>query len=205
MTVIIMEAPDNCGKTTQIKRMMEYFTDKPIECLHYTAIRKLNAKEQVEWFKKTFDHMFKIIHDDSAHWILDRSHLGEAVYGPIYRPNEDSSYVWELEKKYNISAKENIALVVMYDSTFKNLEREDGESYSTDLEVCKQEVQNFKRAYYKTAIKRKFLLDIAGKGIEEVAAEIKKFFDESEIFKKELRPLEKIPAKKLESYGLKLN
>lgn len=154
---------------------MQYFTDKPIEWLHYSSIKGLNAKEQTEWFKKTFRHMFKTIQDDSAHWILDRSHLGEEVYGSTYRPTESHEYIWNLEKEFDISEREDMFLIIMYDSSFKNLERDDGDSYSTELEMCKKEVEGFKRAYEKTSIKNKLLLDISGKDINQVAEEIKEF------------------------------
>ena len=175
MTIIIVEGLDRCGKSTQIKRVMKHFTDKPIQWLHYTSIKELNPPQQTEWFKKTFDHMFKLIQDDSSHWILDRSHLGEGVYGPLYRPKENTNYIFDLESKYRIGEKKDIYLIILYDSSFKNVERDDGDSYSTNLEIVQKEVDLFKTVYEKTCIQNKIIIDIAGKNEEVVENDIKEF------------------------------
>jgi thymidylate kinase len=179
MTAIIIEGPDRVGKTTQIKRLMSFLAgSKPMEWLHYTSIKGLTPEQQTELFKITFDHMFKLIEKQDAIWFLDRSHLGERVYGNIYRPGIDISYIWDLEKKYRIADREDVFLIVLYDSSFKNLERDDGDSYSTELQVCKKEVENFKAAYYGTSIRKKILLDIKDKNADEVQMEIESFISD---------------------------
>lgn len=156
---------------------MKHFTDKPVQWLHYTSIKELNPIEQTEWFKKTFDHMFTLIQDDSSHWILDRSHIGEKVYGPIYRPSIDTNYIWDLEKKHKISERDDVFLIVVYDSSFKNLERDDGDSYTTEIEGCKKEVENFKSAFKNTSIQNKMLIDIAEKNEDQVEIIIRQFLN----------------------------
>jgi thymidylate kinase len=179
MTAIIIEGPDRVGKTTQIKRLMSFLAgSKPMEWLHYTSIKGLTPEQQTELFKITFDHMFKLIEKQDAIWFLDRSHLGERVYGNIYRPGIDISYIWDLEKKYHIADREDVFLIVLYDSSFKNLERDDGDSYSTELQMCKKEVENFKAAYYGTSIRKKILLDIKDKNADEVQMEIESFISD---------------------------
>lgn len=179
MTAVIIEGPDRCGKSTQIKRLMKFFAGtKPMEWLHYTSLKGLTPEHQTELFKNTFDHMFKLISQDDAIWFLDRSHLGEKVYGPIYRPSIDTDYIWDLEKKHRISEREDIFLIVVYDSSFKNIERDDGDSYTTELEACKKEVENFKSAYHGTSIRKKILIDIAGKDADEVQKIIEEFIRE---------------------------
>lgn len=180
MTAIIIEGPDRCGKSTQIKRLMKFFAGtKPMQWLHYTSIKGLTPEHQTELFKNTFEHMFKLISCQDAIWFLDRSHLGEKVYGPIYRPTIDTNYIWELEKKHKIHEREDVFLIVVYDSSFKNLERDDGDSYTTELEISKKEVENFKSAYYGTSIRKKILIDIADKDANEVEQLIKNFITEA--------------------------
>lgn len=182
MTAVIIEGPDRCGKSTQIKRLMKFFAgSKPMEWLHYTSIKGLSAERQTELFQTTFNHMFKLISKQDAIWFLDRSHLGERVYGPIYRPEINVDYIWDLEKKHNIPERDDIFLIVLYDSSFKNIERDDGDSYTTELELCKREVENFKAAYYATSIRKKILIDIAGKDADAVQAEIECFILEASV------------------------
>lgn len=172
--------------------MMKYFIDKPVQWLHYSAVPGLAPFKQTEAFKKIFDHMFRIIQDDSAHWILDRSHLGETVYGTLYRPEENTGYVWYLEGKYRIAEKDNIGLIIFYDSSFENLKRDDGDSYTTDLEISKKEVELFKTAFNTTSIQNKLLIDIAGKNPDQVEKEVFDFLNINDLISwellKEIRP-----------------
>lgn len=176
MTAIIVEGLDRCGKTTQIKRMMKYFMDKPIQWLHYSALPGVTPSEQTEFFKKTFRDMFRmILTHESTNWILDRSHLGEAVYAPLYRPQENPSYVWYLEGEYRIGSRADIALIILLDSSLENLKRDDGDSLSTDVEMVKKEIEGFKQVFRSTSIQNKILIDIAGKSIDQVSEEIRIF------------------------------
>ena len=147
MTAIIIDGLDRCGKSTQIKRMMKHFVDKPIQCLHYTAVPGLTPSEQTAFFKRTFTHMFTLIlNNPNVVWILDRSHLGETVYAPIYRPEENPNYVWYYEGAFHIAKRDDIALIILYDSSFKNIiERDDGDSFSTDIEMTKREIEGFRK------------------------------------------------------------
>lgn len=171
MTVIIFEGLDRCGKSTQIKRLMKHFTDKPIQWLHYSSIKGLSAEEQTAWFQKEFRHMFSLIQDNSAHWFLDRSHLGERVYGTLYRPNVDTSYVFDLEQEFKVNQMD-MYLFVFYDSSLGNLKRDDGDSYSTDEDIVRKEIDLFKKAAVDSSIKNKMLIDIAGKNPDEVEMQI---------------------------------
>lgn len=188
MTAIIIEGPDRCGKSTQIKRLMKFFAgSKPMQWLHFTSIKGLSAEHQTTLFKNTFDHMFKLIAQPDAIWFLDRSHLGERVYGPIYRPSIDTTYIWDLEKKYKISEREDIFLIVLYDSSFNNLKRDDGDSYSTDVQTCRKEVENFKAAYYGTSIRKKIIIDIANKNEDDVQNIIEEFIKEASLSKRQTK------------------
>ena len=68
---------------------------------------------------------------------------------------------------------------MLYDSSFKCLERDDGDSYTTDLEKSKQEVKYFKEAYYGTSIRKKIMIDIANKNEDQVWFEVYDFLKDS--------------------------
>lgn len=181
MTAIIIEGPDRVGKSTQIKRLMKFFAgSSPMQWLHYTSIRGLDENWQTELFKTTFNHMFKLItREPNVIWFLDRSHLGEKVYGPVYRPNSNTDYVWDLEKKYKIGEREDVFLLLFYDSSFENLKRDDGDSYTVELDACRKEVERFKAAYYSTSIRKKIMIDIANKDTDQVTKELYAFFKDT--------------------------
>jgi hypothetical protein len=148
---------------------MKHLVGKPIQTLHFTAIRGISDEEQVNQFKRTFDHMFKLLQDNSAHWILDRSHVGDWVYSKKYR-NHEPFWVWELEKTWAIPERNDVFLITFIDSSFKSLEREDGDSWSEEKSDREEEIELFKEATEMSGIKHKLIVDIAEKSINEVEA-----------------------------------
>jgi hypothetical protein len=74
--ITIIEGPDGAGKTTLAKYMMKvtaadlYVHCGPPKCPPF--LEYFNIFQQV----------------DNRHWVLDRYHLGERVYGPVYREED---------------------------------------------------------------------------------------------------------------------
>ena len=183
MAIFFIEGPDRCGKSTQIKRLMSRLARediyeekiKPIQWLHFSAIRNVSPQEQKNLFKATFKHMFKLLAQPMpAHWILDRTHLGDYVYAPMYRNDYDTDYVFELERTALSTIASPCLLILLYDSSFENLKRDDGDSLNAniDLEKAKEEVLRFKDAWARSGIKAKIMVDIKDKNPDEVETEI---------------------------------
>ena len=177
MAVFFIEGPDRCGKSTQIKRLMSRLARediyegnvKPIQWLHYSAVKNVTAAEQKALFRKTFEQMFQLVRGH-GHWILDRSHLGDFVYAPLYRNDVDVKYVFELEENQLKFIAEPCVLLLFYDSSFGNLKRDDGDSLNSDidLERAKEEMTLFRIAFNKSKITSKLEIDIANKSPEEI-------------------------------------
>jgi hypothetical protein len=104
-----------------------------------------------------------------ASLILDRAHLGESVYSPIYR-KYDGDYVFRMEERFDLSF---FTLFVFIADPETLVHREDGFSFSVDAEKKRLEIEGFKRAFELSHIPNKHLIDITGKDIKEVWEEIK--------------------------------
>lgn len=172
MAVIIFEGPDRCGKSTQIKRLMSHFTNKPCQWLHYSSVPNLSDKDQRDFLRRNFVNMFELIKNKEVNWFLDRSHLGELVYGPKYRPGLNHEYVLDLEVAAQVADRNDMYLILLFDSSLANVDRDDGDSYTSDKAEVWDEVVKFQCAVSRSYIPRKKFIDIANKDVEMVAQEI---------------------------------
>lgn len=166
-----MEGVDNSGKTTQIKLLMKHLIAKPTHVIHYSNIPGLNKEECINFSKILYHDMFQLMFDAYKHdrnLIFDRAHLGEFVYSPIYR-GYNGEYIYDIEKQWYKNEFWNyVYLFVFIDKPENLISREDGLSFSTELEKKNQEIHNFKEAFDKSKIKKKFLLNIHGFSPKEV-------------------------------------
>ena len=195
--IVLFDGLDNTGKTTQIQKLVSYFANKDMisTVCKYSKFDKLDKKKEEKFSKRFYkDYFEKIVNwpdkvipdpayiaEDNIHYIhdnnliLDRGHISEAVYAPMYR-SYSGDYVWDLEKC--LENKYNIYLIVLIDSVEKAVEREDGLSLSNgNADKINIEISKFAEAYKKSCIQNKIIIDINGLSIEEVFAQIRKFLD----------------------------
>jgi hypothetical protein len=90
---------------------------------------------------------------------MDRSWLGEAVYGPLYRGVAIPQI--ELEQSFLLEPGDvdRIKLLVLVDDASGIASRSDGESMSEDLTFLENERALFKTAFVNTSIVDKTLID----------------------------------------------
>jgi hypothetical protein len=190
-----VKVPDNVGKGTQIqfiKNWLEEFTCEPVHVLHYSNIKGIKEPDPKVLTSKIklmsvrlYDQMFNIMKnavDYGVNVIADRSHIGESVYGSIFR-NYSGDFVFTIEMNYcnefkGLDEKDlpifsttklwnNTKLITFIDEPQNLINREDGQSFSTDLETKIQEIEGFKIAYNKSVLCKK-LINISGLNAEEV-------------------------------------
>lgn len=162
---IIVEGPDNVGKTTLIMNLKNYYNDMTFHTMHYSNVYQDSPEATIAYSKHLYTQMFDIMLNQTKYGfsgiICDRSHLGEMVYGPIYR-NYDGEYVLDIEKKYEHihSVWDNLLLVTLVDNPENLVKRDDGLSFTTDLAKKEIEIGNFVNAAHRSNIKHKVLINI---------------------------------------------
>lgn len=140
MKIVIIEGPDNTGKTTVISRLMSQS-----KRAYYIHCQKPAANDPISAAIEQRDSFFKILEDirelaktDLAELvILDRSWVGEYVYGCKYRGNSEEFVQRMIQQCYSeladICVEHNSSYVTILlttdDATFCAL-NEDGESIS---------------------------------------------------------------------------
>lgn len=189
--IIILEGPDNTGKDTQQKLIIQKLYKKEglvFQTHHFSNCPFKTKKDHIAYSKKMYTDMFRIINEyciKGISAIFNRSHLGEAVYSPLYR-NYDGDYVFKIEKKFRDSyfkkwndpeapsmsygekIFDQIYLIVFVGDKNVIFSRDDKLSFYKDAEGVQKEREYFERAFEKSIIPHKILIDVTGKNIDEV-------------------------------------
>jgi thymidylate kinase len=170
---IIIEGIDRLGKDTLIKEIMDrlrYFLvihfQKPeiLGCILKDVRRSQDLPDNIindnvkmlaqkQYQQQSFINMMKLLSSDAS-LILNRAHLGEYVYSPRYR-NYSGDYVFDLEMQSNFL--DTTLLIVLHTSSFDFI-KDDGLSF--DFDKKEDEQMDFIRAFEKSNIKHKLLLDV---------------------------------------------
>lgn len=175
--VIIISGVDRTGKTTLMKGLQNHFYFKnpvgitPVHLSYYSSFETPRAYSK-EIYKLHYRDGFEIIKSNNTRdriRIFSRFHFDEYVYGPMYR-NYDANYIFDLEKEYEPFLS-NVKYILLTDRAENVIDRDDGDSHTTDLELKREELGRFKEAFDKSIIKDKIMINIHNKTIDDVLYE----------------------------------
>ena len=166
-------------KDTQIKKLLTNLAirGKLSFVMHFSNIPGLDKNYVKAYSQYMYHNMFLVLKenycmDNERCLILNRSHIGEAVYSPMYR-NYSGDYVFEIENMFkNQTFFSRIVLFTMIDDPNSIIERDDGLSFSVDVDKKTEEIKMFKRAHEMSYIKHKLLINIANKTIDDVHQDV---------------------------------
>ena len=83
--LLIVEGQDNCGKSTLISNFKKIHTNpKCITIVTGSPPINVNEEWNYDYYSEVFNAII-ILLQDGYDIILDRFHIGETAYGPIYR------------------------------------------------------------------------------------------------------------------------
>ena len=163
MKLVIIEGPDNTGKTTVINELIGLFNE-----VYYLHCQKPEAKDPIKAAieqRKNFEEIIRKIkaikemqHVHPELIILDRSWIGEYVYGCKYRGNGDE-YVMEMieecykelyDMKFSSPWFEYYTILLTVDNPEFCVKNDDGKSLSeAKVENIKDEVARFNEVFSK--------------------------------------------------------
>ena len=163
----LIEGLDRLGKDTLINGILNkkgfhqviHFSKPTLLDCYQPSSTGMTAKEMVseqqrEYQHRSFRTMFSLLRDAKyAHLICNRAHLGECVYGPLYRQT-DGDYVFELEKAFAMHQNHSTRLILLTeDFSISKHFVDDGESF--DITKREQEQEMFIAAFERSTISDK--------------------------------------------------
>lgn len=152
---IIIEGPDNVGKSTLIRNIIEEFKVPWIYICGYKIPK--GSKEFQENLEKDIKMNFFDCIENSKYIISDRNYLSTYVYSPLYR-GYNGDFVFKLEKQYNL---DDWTLILLTDEIENLIKRDDGLSFSTNFENKQKELQLFKEGFEKSHIQNKKIFNVS--------------------------------------------
>lgn len=171
MKLIIIEGLDRSGKNAICKALFENVTDNGGNVIyrHWGFPQGTNNEEKISYqkfsFKKEFDLHKSIISDDYYNGKADnallwnRAHLGEAVYGKLYR-NYDPSWIFNLEALYAFDQNPEIYLILLEADANFICKKDDGKSFTNDVSKKQNEIDLFNEAFEKSIIPNKIKIKV---------------------------------------------
>jgi len=166
----IIEGIDRLGKGTLIENIQK--VNGPYMKVHYE--RPLISKEVennyfknstlvddahnnclLAWQKRSFLAGFRHLATSDISTIYDRFHLGETVYGPLYR-DYCGDYVFGMESILQVH-QADVRLILLVTSDFSFIE-DDGDSFNFSAKAKEQDM--FISAFHKSTIENKIIIDV---------------------------------------------
>ena len=198
--LIIIEGVDNIGKDTLIKNFLNEYNNLIIR--HFETPKGKSISQQIEYQKEDFLYefrkqtlrktVFNNINKKEA-YIWNRSHLGEWVYGQIYRKYKPD-WIFDLEKNFSFESDDDVFLILLDADAKFTIDNDDNLSFTTDIKVRQREIKLFKEAFKKTHIKNKLLLKVHNNNLQ--------FKNKNDIYEKVLKFVTRTEWHKQTSMGL---
>lgn len=163
MKLIIFEGCDRTGKDTLISKVSSNIPN--LIKRHWVSPKGNTDKEKIEYQKTSFNKEFQLYQDlnillPESTMIWNRAHIGELVYGKLYRNYDPTEWIKELEIKYNFDKNPEIYLIYLYADPEFLVQNDDGQSFSSDLNSKQKELDLFFIGYYQSLIKNKLKIKV---------------------------------------------
>lgn len=186
MKVVIIEGTDNSGKNTLISGLLDHYkTSTVIHCDKppYTDNCVNDIYQDMSFFQIALDIINKKYSTDII--ILNRSWIGEYIYGCMYRYRKDEdvlNMIFKIEKALVESYVDvkYIQLMSNYESYMYN---DDGKSISYDKDIVDTEIERFEDIYRSSILDKKMIYV----NKDEVIGIKSKFRDKKEILNEALK------------------
>ena len=173
--IIIVCGLDRCGKSTLVSQLQMAYEkiNKKVFYMHSKKPPPGTSEFQREWSSKYYigwSEMFEFMTTDIV--LLDRFHLGEMIYAPMFR-HYDTEHAFVADE---ILARQDTYLILLTDSVERLKERSDGCSLERDNSELIEEVRaKFLDFFEKSKIKKKLHLDLTNVELHDVFPLTKNF------------------------------
>ena len=171
LKLLIIEGPDRCGKNTLIKNLCSQSENHIVR--HWGSAKGENDRQkrnyQYRFFKKEFQlaserNKFEMT-DEKRYprdlYIWNRGHLGEFVYGNLYRDTKPQEWVMRMETDFSFDIDPSVYLLLLTAPADFLCKREDGHSFSSKVADKELELKCFDVAFNNSKIMNKKSISVA--------------------------------------------
>lgn len=154
--IVIIEGIDRIGKSTCSKHLKDAHG---FSTMHFGRPEGDDSRQRAFYQKATFQRTFewmRSLDNQPSRVVMDRGHLGEWVYGPMYRGDSgvDLGYLWESESELM-----NTYLVLLHHQDLDIIrKRDDGLGF--DISKIEEEQKRFVEAFDRSNLRNKTILDV---------------------------------------------
>jgi thymidylate kinase len=179
MNVYLIEGLDRLGKSTLIDgiqntcgfhqvvhyekpKLLEAYINRPQKLLVMPEDREAAMKQRAleEYQYDSFHTMFAMV-QSGGYFIMDRAHLGEMVYAPLYR-KYNGDYVLELERDHEMDTCYHAKLILLTEDFTKSKHfQDDGQSLGPESARAKEQ-ELFINAFDRSIFKNKQVICVTG-------------------------------------------
>lgn len=168
MKLLIIEGPDRCGKNTIISKLVNRSENYVVR--HWGSAKGEDDLEmrgnQYKFFLKEFSlaklrYQFDVQDNPRDLWIWNRAHLGEFVYGTMYRDTSPEEWVMKLEQMFQFDTDPSIYLLMLTAPAEFLCKRDDGRSFTDNVSLKQIEINRFKKAFDESKILNKLIIDVS--------------------------------------------
>lgn len=177
MKHIIIEGGDRLGKSTLIEGLIKHYNYDNVNIRHFGKPPKTLKEEnkdplvfQAKCFSKEaelLEFTRQLEKDEHGYYenimIWNRSHLGEYVYGQMFRnaePKELEGYLAQYEINNLLSNPDETFLIQLTADPDFFLKQEDGQSFSQSIEEKTKELKLFDEIFEKSQIEYKLKIKV---------------------------------------------
>jgi thymidylate kinase len=170
MKLLIIEGPDRCGKNTLIKNLTSQAENYVVR--HFGSAKGKTDYEkrdyQFQFFKKEFSlanlrpqfTMPDNIRYPNDIWIWNRAHIGEYVYGKMYRNTDPEGWVMKMETMFGMDIDPSIYLLMLEAPAEFLCKNDDGLSFTNNIKEKQKELVQFKIGFEKSKIMNKKVINV---------------------------------------------
>lgn len=165
--LLVVEGLDRCGKSTLVKSLKTKILNPRIVTLSSSSPPiGVDDSWSIQHYSSLFENIATLV-ETGFMVIFDRFHIGETVYGPVYR-GSNTGYIWELEEALISAIGESAYLLLLTDEGKNIAKRDDGLSLESSASEYDKIGSKFKISYDKSVIPNKLQLNITDDGWAKV-------------------------------------
>ena len=184
--IIVIEGLDRCGKDSTINYIRQNYLISPNIMTIGSSKPYLKAKDHTAWAKESFNTILTMLlcaKKNNINVILNRSWIGEYIYGPLYR-KANPEWILDFENNLlNLLGDVKVLLIMLTDLGKNIVNRDDGKSLAIDEKQFNIERLLFHEYFKKTHIKNKILIDLKP-NIESTLSDVEHFMNKNIIKEK---------------------